>query len=170
MIPKPGVLEQVARSANILVVDDDRRVRELLEIALTAHGFAVLTAADGDEGIKRALGQRPDLVILDVRLPKKSGLEVCDALRGDVDDPSVPIILVSAAVETDARLQAFARGADDYLSKPFSPKELIARIKRLLVRHSESRAAVQRAQDLERELARAQDEARRARVDSRREQ
>jgi len=154
---------------SVLVVDDDRRVRELLEIALTAHGFHVLTASDGEEAIKRAAGDRPDLVVLDVRLPKKSGLEVCEALRRDHDDPAVPVILVSAAAETDARLQAFARGADDYLAKPFSPKELVARIKRLLSRSAEARAAVRRAQQLERELSRAQDEARRAHLESRRE-
>jgi DNA-binding response OmpR family regulator len=154
----------------ILVVDDDRRVRELLEVALSAHGFAVITASDGDEAIKRALGERPDLVVLDVRLPKKSGLEVCDALRGDADDPSVPIILVSAAAEVDARLQAFSRGADDYLSKPFSPKELIARIRRMLSRSAESRAAVGRARELEHELGRALDEARRAHAESSRAQ
>jgi CheY-like chemotaxis protein len=130
----------------------------------------VITASDGDEAIKRALGDRPDLVVLDVRLPKKSGLEVCDALRGDAEDPSVPIILVSAAAEVDARLQAFSRGADDYLSKPFSPKELIARIRRMLSRSAESRAAVGRARELEHELGRAQDEARRAHAESSRAQ
>jgi DNA-binding response OmpR family regulator len=154
---------------SVLVVDDDRRVRELLEIALTAHGFHVLTASDGEEALKRAASERPDLVVLDVRLPKRSGLEVCEALRRDHEDPAVPIILVSAAAETDARLQAFARGADDYLSKPFSPKELVARIKRLLSRSAEARNAVRRAQQLERELSRAQDEARRAHLESRRE-
>lgn len=169
MTPKRGLAE-TAKVSNVLVVDDDRRVRELLEIALTAHGFGVLTASDGDEAIRRALGQRPDLVVLDVRLPKKSGLEVCDALRGDAEDPTVPIILVSAAVETDTRLQAFARGADDYLAKPFSPKELIARIKRHLARHADARASRRRATELERELAHAHDEARRAEGVSRREQ
>src|SRR5206468_1644746 len=78
-------------------------------------------------------------VVLDVRLPKKSGLEVCELLRQDPDDPHVPIILVSAAAETEARLQGLARGADDYVAKPFSPKELIARIRRLLARSSETR-------------------------------
>jgi CheY-like chemotaxis protein len=108
------------------------------------------------------VGQRPDLIVLDLRLPKRSGLEVCDALCGDPEDPSVPIILVSAAAETDARLQAFARGVDDYLTKPFSPKELIARIKRHLSRSGEARLARSRALDLEREIGRAQAEAARA--------
>jgi DNA-binding response OmpR family regulator len=145
----------------ILVVDDDRRVRELLEIALSAHGFRVITAADGEEAIQRALRDRPDLVVLDVRLPKRSGLDVCDQLRRDPEDAGVPIVLVSALAETESRLQAFARGADDYLSKPFSPKELVARVKRLLARSEESREARHRARELERELGRAQDELRR---------
>jgi DNA-binding response OmpR family regulator len=146
----------------VLVVDDDRRVRELLEVALTAHGFAVLTAVDGEDAVQCAQRERPDLVILDVRLPKRSGFEVCDTLRSDPVDPTVPIVLVSAAAETEQRLHAFSRGADDYLAKPFSPKELIARVRRLLTRSEEARAAVRRAQDLEREMASAKREARRA--------
>ena len=150
------------RPASILVVDDDRRVVELLSIALTAYGFRVLSAADGDEALRVALGERPDLVVLDVRLPKKSGLEVCELLRQDPDDPHVPIILVSAAAETEARLQGLARGADDYVAKPFSPKELIARIRRLLARSSETREVLRRGVEAERELARAREEAKRS--------
>jgi len=87
------------------VVDDDRRVRELLEVTLTTQGFAVLTAADGEEALMRARRERPDLILLDVRLPKRSGLEVCDVLRNDPTDPAVPIILITAASETEHRLQ-----------------------------------------------------------------
>ena len=155
---------------SILVADDDRRVRELLEIALTAHGFNVFTASDGEEAVKRVLCEHPDLVVLDVRLPKKSGLEVCQALRGGAGDPSIPIILVSAVAETDSRVQAFQRGADDYLAKPFSPKELIARIRRQLARAQEIRDARRHAEELERELSRVQEEARRAHAESRHEQ
>ncbi len=153
----------------VLIVDDDRRVRELLEIALTTHGFGVISAADGDEGLLRAQREKPDLVLLDVRLPKKSGLEVCDALRNDPTDPGIPIILISALAESDHRLQGFLRGADDYLAKPFSPKELVARVRRLLARATETRAAVRRALDLEREIASLRREARRADDDARRE-
>jgi len=131
----------------ILVVDDDRRVVDLLNIALAAHGYRVITASDGEEAVRMALGKRPDLVVLDVRLPKKSGLEVCEILRQDPDDPHLPIIMVSAASETEARLQGFARGADDYLAKPFSPKELVARIKRLLARASEARESRRRGRE-----------------------
>jgi CheY-like chemotaxis protein len=154
----------------VLVVDDDRRVRELLEIALTSNGFGVISAADGEEGLLRAQRERPDLVLLDVRLPKRSGLEVCDVLRNDPLDPSIPIILISALAESDHRLQGFLRGADDYLAKPFSPKELVARVRRLLARATETRNAVRRALELEREIASVKREARRAGEDARREE
>ncbi len=153
---------------SILVVDDDRRVLELLEAALAANGCRVLTAADGDEGIRRALGERPDLVVLDVRLPKKSGLEVCEVLRHDADDPFMPIIFVSAASEADTRLQAFRRGADDYLAKPFSPRELVARIRRLLTRSAEGAEARRRARELDLELSRVRAELARAHDETRR--
>jgi DNA-binding response OmpR family regulator len=151
----------------VLVVDDDQRVRELLEIAFTAHGFEVFKAADGEEALKMAVGERPDVVVLDVRLPRKSGLEVCEILRRDPDEPHVPIILVSAATETDARLRGLACGADDYLPKPFSPKELIARVKRLLERTAESTEASARARRLQRELVRARGEIRRTNLEAR---
>jgi len=153
---------------SILVVDDDRRVLELLEVALSANGYRILTAVDGDEAIKRALGERPDLVVLDVGLPKKSGLEVCEVLRHDADDPFIPIIMVSAVAEADTRIQAFRRGADDYLSKPFSPKELTARIRRLLTRSAEGAAARRRSRELDHELSRVRDELRRAHDETRR--
>jgi len=132
----------------VLLVDDDRRILELLEIAFAAHGFRVLTALEGDAAIRCVLTERPDLLVLDVRLPKKSGLEVCEWLRRDPDDPSVPVIMVSAVADVETRLQAFTRGADDYLTKPFSPKELIARVKRLLARSVEARAARARQHEL----------------------
>jgi DNA-binding response OmpR family regulator len=154
----------------ILLVDDDRRILELLEIAFAAHGFRVLTAPDGDAAMKCVLTERPDLLVLDVRLPKKSGLEVCEWLRRDPDDPSVPVIMVSAVVDMETRLQAFTRGADDYLTKPFSPKELIARVKRLLARSTEARAARARQHELERESAHARESAQRSHAATKHEQ
>lgn len=159
-----------ASSPSILVVDDDRRVVDLLNIALAAHGYRVVTAADGEEAVRIALGKRPDLVVLDVRLPKRSGLEVCEILRQDPDDPHLPIIMVSAANEMEARLQGFARGADDYLGKPFSPKELIARIRRLLVRATDARESRRRGREAEMELSRVRDDVKRAHGELRREQ
>ena len=157
-------------SPSILVVDDDRRVVDLLNIALAAHGYRVVTASDGEEAVRIALGKRPDLVVLDVRLPKRSGLEVCEILRQDPDDPHLPIIMVSAANEMEARLQGFARGADDYLAKPFSPKELVARIRRLLVRATDAREARRRGREAEMELSRVRDDVKRAHAELRREQ
>jgi len=166
----PLVPEVSATPCRVLVVDDDRRVRELLEITLTTHGFAVITANDGEEALMRARRERPDLILLDVRLPKRSGLEVCDVLRNDPTDPAVPIILITAAAEVEQRLQGFMRGADDVMGKPFSPKELVARMRRLLARATETRASARRAVELERELASARREARRADDEARREE
>lgn len=163
-------LRATERPPRILVVDDDRRVLELLDLALSAHGFQVLTALDGEDALRQALDERPDLIVLDVRLPRKGGLDVCEALRRDPEDGAVPIILVSASAETETRIQGFSRGADDYLGKPFSPKELIARVKRLLARSAEARESRRRALQLERELTRAQDDLRRAHGETRREQ
>jgi len=165
MTPHPRSEPSSGPSPRILVVDDDRRVRDLLEIALAAQGFGVATARDGEEAVRIALGETVDLVVLDVRLPKKSGLEVCDVLRANADDPWIPIIMVSAASETDARLQGLGRGADDYLGKPFSPKELIARIRRLLARAGEQREARGRADAQTREAQRAREDARRTCVE-----
>src|SRR5262245_45472374 len=89
----------------ILIVDDDKRVVELLEIALEAHGYRILHAADGDAGLECARREHPALVLLDVRLPRRSGYEVCEKLRQDPDDPHVPILMVSAAAEVEARVQ-----------------------------------------------------------------
>jgi DNA-binding response OmpR family regulator len=160
---------QTATSPCILVVDDDRRVVDLLNIALAAHGYRVMSAVDGEEAVRLALGKRPDLVVLDVRLPKKSGFEVCEILRQDPDDPYLPIIMVSAASEMEARLQGFARGADDYLAKPFSPKELVARIKRLLARATDARESRRRGREAEMELARTRDNVKRAHAELQRE-
>ena len=129
-----SVVPAAGKPPSILVVDDDRRVVELLAIALGAYGFRVLQAADGEEALQLAQRERPDLVVLDVRLPRKSGYEVCERLRQDPDDPHIPIIMVSAAVETEARLQGLARGADDYVPKPFHLEEVLARIRALLRR------------------------------------
>ncbi|MEO5617089.1 MAG: response regulator transcription factor [Candidatus Eisenbacteria bacterium] len=170
MSPVPPFPVPVPPGPRILVVDDDRRVVELLEIAFGNQGFQVLMAADGDEAIRSVAQDKPDLVVLDVRLPRRSGLDVCEMLRRDHPDFAVPIIVVSAAVETETRLQAFARGADDFLSKPFSPKELVARVRRLLARTSETREARLRVRDLERELGRAQESAQRAHSEASREQ
>jgi DNA-binding response OmpR family regulator len=154
----------------VLLADDDARVLELLQLAFTQERFRVVAAVDGDEAIRRALAERPDLVVLDVRMPRRNGFEVCDYLRHDPEDPGVPIVLLSASGDTEVRIEGLSRGADDFLSKPFSPKELVARARRLLARSAETRAHARRTEQLERELGRARDEARRTGRDLAREQ
>jgi DNA-binding response OmpR family regulator len=153
----------------VLVADDDARVLELLRAALVNQNWRVVTATDGEEAIRRALAERPDVAVLDVQMPRKTGLEVCDHLRHDPDDPHVPIVLVSGAGDAEARLEGLARGADDFLSKPFSTQELVARVQRLLSRAGEARAVRRRSAELERELVRAQVEVRRAQGEAQRE-
>jgi DNA-binding response OmpR family regulator len=148
----------VDRPVTILVVDDDARVIELLEIAFGAHGWKVVRASDGEQALRLATDARPDLVVLDVRLPRRSGFEVCEALRRDPLTADLPVIMVSAVGDTDARVQGLARGADDYLAKPFSPKELVARIRRMLARSRDARESRRLGVQAEIELARSRDE------------
>jgi two-component system phosphate regulon response regulator PhoB len=120
----------------ILVVDDDRRVVDLLQISLSQNGYHVTTASTGEEGLDQVRRETPDLIILDLRLPKKNGYEVCAALKSAKETAGIPIIMVSATAEVDARLQGLMHGADDYLTKPFSANELLARIRALLRRRA----------------------------------
>lgn len=168
--PSPFMAARRMTPPLVLVADDDERVLELLKGALAGQGWRVVTAVDGDEAIRRARAERPDVAVLDVRMPRKDGFEVCDWLRHDPEDPQVPIVLVSVAGDADSRIEGLARGADDFLAKPFSPKELIARVQRLLARAGEARQQRRRSGELERELVRAQSEARRAQGEARREQ
>lgn len=138
----------------LLVVDDDIRVVELLQITLGGRGYQVLSAYDGETAQKAIETHRPDLVVLDVRLPRKSGFEVLQAVRSDPQLASTPVILISANAATDVRLQGLRLGADDYLTKPFSPRELILRIRRLLDRVQERRALSLRNDVLEDEVKR----------------
>lgn len=153
----------------VLVADDDVRVVELLAVALGAQGIEVVTAVDGDEAVRLALAHRPDALVLDERLPRRGGLEVCEFLRRDPEEGATPVVILSAVADADARARVLARGADDLVAKPFSPKDLVARVRRLLARGAELREARARARALERELHRAQDDARRAALETRRE-
>jgi DNA-binding response OmpR family regulator len=154
----------------ILVVDDDPRIVELLHIALGAHGYHVITAANGEDALHLALQEQPDLVLLDVKLPRKSGYEVCQAIRREPILAHVPILMISALSDTEARLQGLQRGADDYLAKPFSPKELIAKTRRAIERSERFKTAERRVRELGGELERAREELRRTQQDRRREQ
>ncbi|MGH7724632.1 MAG: response regulator [Candidatus Eiseniibacteriota bacterium] len=167
--PEPRPVGPGGSGATLLVVEDDPRVVELLQIALGAHGFRVLPAYNGDDAWKILIDEQPDLAILDVRLPRRSGLDLCESIRREPAIAHTPIIMVSALAETEARLAGLARGADDYLAKPFSPKELVARVRRLLVRGEEVRALVRRNQELAAEVERSRSDLKRLNQDLHRE-
>jgi len=115
----------------ILVVDDEPRIVQLVRDYLEHGGFAVLVAADGPTALRTARTARPDLVVLDLGLPGLDGLDVVRALRRDGD---VPVIVLTARAEESDKLVGVELGADDYLTKPFSPKELVARVRAVLRR------------------------------------
>jgi DNA-binding response OmpR family regulator len=155
--------------ATILVVEDDPRVVELLHIALGAHGFRVVSATNGDDAWRLLLDEQPDLAVLDVRLPRRSGLDLVDGIRREPGFQQLPVILVSALAETESRIAGLARGADDYLAKPFSPKELVARVRRLLARGEESKALARRQGELAAEVDRSREDLRRLNKELRKE-
>ncbi len=117
--------------ATILVVDDERKIRDLVRSYLEAEGYSVLTADSGQTALEIALRVRPDVIVLDLMLPDISGEEVTRALRETSD---VPILMLTAKATEDDRVSGLRLGADDYLAKPFSPRELAARIEAILRR------------------------------------
>jgi two-component system alkaline phosphatase synthesis response regulator PhoP len=130
----------------ILVVDDEPDIRELLRFHLVQEGFEIVEAADGRETIEAIRKQRPALVVLDLMLPRMTGLEVCRVLRMDDETAALPVLMLTARGEEMDRVLGFEMGADDYVVKPFSPRELIARVKALLRRAQ--RPEVDRAHDV----------------------
>jgi two-component system, OmpR family, alkaline phosphatase synthesis response regulator PhoP len=115
----------------VLVVDDERQIAGIARDYLQHAGYAVLTAADGAEALALARSRRPDLIVLDLGLPKLDGVDVARTLRRE---GSVPIIMLTARAEESDRLLGLELGADDYITKPFSPRELVARVKAVLRR------------------------------------
>jgi DNA-binding response OmpR family regulator len=118
----------------ILVVEDDPDLVELLSFNLRACGFVVSTADNGVDGLKKARSIIPDLILLDLMLPQLDGFGVCEVLRRDPATTAVPIIMVTAMSSQFARLAGLEAGANDYITKPFSPKQLIARVREMLAR------------------------------------
>lgn len=143
-------------SADILLVDDDPKVLEILGVSLGRRGFRVCTAATGGEAIARASSESPALVVLDLGLPDMSGIEVLERLR-EVNGPGVPVLFLSAESDVEARVKALDQGADDFLVKPVSLRELHARIDGFLRRTSFTRALGDRAAELEVEIERGRE-------------
>ena len=134
--------------STVLIVEDDMHTTELVRMYLARDGHRVLAAADGLKGLQMAAEARPDLVVLDLMLPELDGMEVCRQLRESSD---VPVIMLTARVDEADRLAGLDLGADDYVTKPFSPKELAARVRAVL-----RRAVREAAQDGPERLERGQ--------------
>ncbi len=118
---------------NILIVEDDQRIASVVRFHLERESYTCTHAADGDTGLKLALEGKPDLVVLDVMLPGKSGFDVCQAIR-NADIPQPAILMLTARVEEVDAVMGLTFGADDYVRKPFGVKELVARVRSLLQR------------------------------------
>jgi two-component system response regulator ResD len=125
------------KELHILVVDDEERIRRLLRMYLEKEGFIITEAEDGEAALKLALDNDYDLILLDLMLPKMDGIEVCAKLR---QAKMTPVIMLTARGEESNRVHGFEAGADDYVVKPFSPREVIYRVKAILRRTSSSRA------------------------------
>lgn len=120
--------------ARILVADDDQDLNDLVTMKLEAAGHEVVSVVDGENALLRALSDRPDLIVLDWMLPRRNGLEVCREVRSDPELSGTRILMLTArAQEVDVE-RAFAAGAEEYITKPFSPRELVLRVGTLLSR------------------------------------
>jgi two-component system phosphate regulon response regulator PhoB len=119
----------------VLVVEDDPTILQLLEVNFEMEGYIVLRAEDGEQGLAVAKESRPDVVVSDVMMPKMSGLELVRALKGSPDTRSIPVILLSAKAQGADVRQGLEAGADDYVTKPFEPLDLIDRVSAVLLRN-----------------------------------
>lgn len=128
-------------SARVLVVEDDPDIADLMRRYLQKGGFEVDVRGSGRDALRVIAERRPDLLVLDLMLPEVNGLEICRSVRADAHTASIPIIMVTARAEESERIAGLDLGADDYLAKPFSPGELVARV-RALLRRSARPAAV----------------------------
>jgi len=118
----------------VMVIEDEKNIRDLVRYNLERAGFRVSSAEDGEEGLKRLFASRADAVIVDLMLPGRSGLEVVREIRGEPSTRDMPVIILTARVAEMDKLLGFEHGADDYVTKPFSPRELVARVYALLRR------------------------------------
>ncbi len=127
--------------AKVLVVEDEAAISHLLDYNLTAEGFEVTVVEDGDDVLLSAVDTDPDIILLDWMLPNVSGIELCRQLRARTETHAIPIVMLTARGEEEDRLRGFDKGADDYVTKPFSMSELIARMKAVLRRTNPSIAS-----------------------------
>jgi two-component system alkaline phosphatase synthesis response regulator PhoP len=117
----------------ILTVDDEPDVRRLIEIKLRKAGFEVITAADGEEGVEKAKAENPDLILMDVMMPKMDGYTAVEKIKTEMNPAPLVMMLTAKGTEDDV-MQGLVGGADDYITKPFAPRELVARVKVVLIK------------------------------------
>jgi two-component system alkaline phosphatase synthesis response regulator PhoP len=125
----------------ILVVDDEVYIVHILDFSLGMEGYEVVTALDGEEALAKVKKEQPDLIVLDIMMPKLDGYETCRILKSDPETQQIPVILLSAKGRNVDQQMGFQVGADDYITKPFSPRKLVERIKLILGQPSTQRAA-----------------------------
>jgi two-component system phosphate regulon response regulator PhoB len=118
----------------ILIIEDEKDIVDLIEYHLKQSGFPVMKALDGPSGLERARGEHPSLIILDLMLPGMDGKDICRALKSNPLTQSIPVLMLTAKAEEMDRVIGFELGADDYVTKPFSPRELVLRVKAILRR------------------------------------
>ena len=134
----------MASAQKILVVEDEPDIRKLVQYNLTQERFSVLEAEDGEQALKLLQREKPNLVILDLMLPGLSGMELCKLLRQRSETAKLPILMLTAKAGEADRIVGLEMGADDYLAKPFSPREMVARV-RAILRRSEAKPATEAA-------------------------
>jgi two-component system alkaline phosphatase synthesis response regulator PhoP len=127
----------------ILVVDDEQDLLDLIEYNLKKEGFKVLKAENGEQGIQAAYEHKPNLVLLDIMMPKMGGIEVCDHMRSDPELKHIPIIFLTARSDEKTEIEGLDKGADDFITKPISTTKLMSRIKAVLRRFDENQEQVQ---------------------------
>jgi two-component system, OmpR family, alkaline phosphatase synthesis response regulator PhoP len=116
----------------VLVVDDEVYILHILDFSLGAEGYEVVTAANGEQAIEKAINEKPDLIVMDIMMPKLDGYETCKRLKEMPETKSIPILLLTAKGRDVDRQKGFDVGADDYITKPFSPNKLINRVQEIL--------------------------------------
>jgi len=131
---RTGAAAPVRPGHRVLVIEDERDVAELMRYHLAREGYDVHLSASGLEGVKHAGQSRPDIVLLDIMVPELNGWEVCRRLKQDPDLRGIPVIMVTGRVEEGDKVLGFEMGADDYVTKPFSPRELLARVRAVMRR------------------------------------
>jgi two-component system response regulator VicR len=121
----------------VLIVDDEANIRNILDFSLCSEGYRVVAASDGDEALYMAFTEQPDLIILDVMMPRSDGFEICRRLKSDVRTKNVPVIMLTAKKSRDDRHRGQEVKADEFITKPFSPKHVVERVQSLLGVHKE---------------------------------